>query len=277
MKIYKTIVNKHFTTKTSALEVLVKISKQKEDLLIDAALKGAVWLQEKSKGKILRLRDLSVILDPSDTISFFYDHRVLAIETLEEGSCLFENSHYGIWFKPAGIITQGTQAGDHSSLMRYIEKTKNRQIYLVHRLDRETAGLILFSYHQESAKYFSKLFSENKVKKVYHAIVMGQTPESGKINFSLEDKEALTFYKRLEASHEHSLVEVEIKTGRLHQIRKHFDMIGHPVLGDPKYGKGNKNKDGLKLLAYGLEFRDPFDRQKKTFQSPFQLSLKSIT
>src|SRR5690606_9151852 len=154
MKIYKTIVSKHFQTKTSALEVLVKISKQKEELLLDAAEKGAVWLQEKNKGKILRLRDLNTILDPSDTISFFYDHRVLAIKTLEEGTCLFENSHYGVWLKPAGVVTQGTQAGDHSSLMRYIEKTKNRQIYLVHRLDRETAGLVLFSYHQESAKYF---------------------------------------------------------------------------------------------------------------------------
>jgi len=54
-------------------------------------------------------------------------------------------------------------------------------------------------------------------------------------------------------------------------------MIGHPVLGDPKYGKGNKNKDGLKLLAYALEFRDPFDRQKKTFQVPLGISLKSVT
>ncbi|HLT22061.1 MAG TPA: hypothetical protein VKZ84_01395, partial [Bacteriovoracaceae bacterium] len=85
------------------------------------------------------------------------------------------------------------------------------------------------------------------------------------------------FYKRLEVSEGHSLVEVEIKTGRLHQIRKHFEMIGHPVLGDPKYGKGNKNKDGLKLQAYALEFRDPFDRQKKSFQAPSNLSLNSGT
>src|SRR5690606_518277 len=136
--------------------------------------KGAVWLQ-KGKGKILRLRELETMLDLTDTISLFHDHRVLSIKSLEEGTCVFENSHYGVWLKPVGVITQGTQAGDHSSLMRYVEKVKGKQIYLIHRLDRETEGLVIFSYHQESAKYFSKLFSENKIRKTYEAVVMGLT------------------------------------------------------------------------------------------------------
>lgn len=255
------------------MEVLVSMTKMKEEVLLDAAQKGAIWLQEKGKGKILRLRDLDQQLDPTDVLSFFYDHRVLALKSLEEAQVLFENSHYGVWFKKAGVVTQGTQAGDHSSLMRYVEKFKNRQIYLVHRLDRETEGLVIYCYHQESAKYFSKLFSDNKIKKIYQAIVMGQTPQNGEINFPLEGKEALTLYKKLECNGTHSLVEIELKTGRLHQIRQHFEMIGHPVLGDPKYGKGNKNKEGLKLLAYALEFKDPFDRQKKTFVSPNSLKL----
>ena len=272
MRTFKTLVSKYFQTKTPALEVLVRITKLNQDQLVDAATKGAVWLQ-KGKGKILRLRELDTLLDVTDSISLFYDHRVLSIKTLEEASCLFENSHYGIWLKPVGVVTQGTQAGDHSSLMRYIEKVKNRQIFLIHRLDRETEGLVIFSYHQESAKYFSKLFSDNKIRKTYQAIVMGLIPESGEINFSLDDKEALTLYKRLDHNDKYSLVEVEIKTGRLHQIRRHFDMIGHPVLGDPKYGQGNKNRDGLKLLAHSLEFKDPFDRQKKSFKNPNSLKL----
>lgn len=272
MKIYKTLVQKVFPTKTSALEVLAKISKLPQDKLEDAAIKGAVWLQ-KGKGKILRIRDLSTVLDLQDIISLFYDPRVLSLKEYEGSAPIFENSHYGVWFKPAGIVTQGSQTSDHASLMRYIEKTKNRQIYLIHRLDRETAGLVIFSYHQESAKYFSKLFTDNQIQKVYQAIVLGEVPESGTIDFALEDKEALTLYKRLECKNGKSLVEVELKTGRLHQIRKHFDMIGHPIMGDPKYGKGNKNKDGMKLVAYSLSFKDPFDKQRKKFTCSESLSL----
>lgn len=272
MRTFKATVKKYFNSKTSALEVLLVMSKLKEELLHEAAEKGAIWLQ-KGKGKTLRIRDLSLEVDPEDTLSFFYDSRVLNLKTLEFAECLFENSHYGVWLKPVGIVTQGTQTGDHSSLMRYVEKVKKRQIYLVHRLDRETEGLVIFCYHQESAKYFSKLFSENRIKKIYQSIVMGLTPESGEINLPLDGKEALTLYKRLSHNEVHSLVEVEIKTGRLHQIRRHFEMIGHPVLGDPKYGRGNKNKEGLKLLAYQLEFKDPFDRQKKVFTATNSLKL----
>lgn len=272
MRTFKALVSKYFPTKTSALEVLVRISKLNEEILVDAAEKGAVWLQ-KGKGKILRLRNLSEDLEPTDTITLNYDFRVLSIKTLAEATCLFENAHYGVWLKPSGIVTQGTQAGDHSSLLRYVEKSKNAPVFLIHRLDRETEGLVIFSYHQESAKYFSQLFSENRIKKIYQAVVMGLPHDKGEINFSLEGKEALTLYKRVESNERHSLVEVEIKTGRLHQIRQHFDMIGHPVLGDPKYGKGNKNKDGLKLIAYSLQFKDPFDGQKKNFTSPNSLRL----
>lgn len=273
MKNYKTLVQKIFPTKTSALEVLVKLSKLPPQNLTEAAEKGAVWLQ-KGKGKILRIRDLSLLLDPQDTISLFYDPRVLSLKEYIGGEAIFENSHYGIWFKPAGVVTQGSQTSDHASLMRYIEKKKEKQVYLIHRLDRETAGLVVFSYHQESAKYFSKLFADNKIQKMYQAIVLGEVPESGEIDFSLEDKEALTLYKRVESKNGRSLVEAELKTGRLHQIRKHFDMIGHPVMGDPKYGKGNKNRDGLKLVAYSLSFIDPFDKQRKKFVSPESLKLE---
>lgn len=273
MKVFKSTVKESVTL--SAL--LCSSSRLSPEKISDACAKGAVWLQKGGRGKILRERNPLLTLKPSDVVTLYFDPKILSMKTLESAECVEEFRHYGVWIKKAGVVTQGTQAGDHTSLLRYIEVSKKRETFLVHRLDRETEGLTLIAYTSEGAAKLSALFQENKIRKIYEAVVLGSlTPGKREtIRASLDDKEAVTHFEVLDSSESVSLLKVEIETGRLHQIRRHLDFLGHPVMGDPKYGRGNKNRDGLKLLASSLSFQDPWERKTKTWTTPFHLEVHS--
>jgi tRNA pseudouridine32 synthase/23S rRNA pseudouridine746 synthase len=260
MRTFNIQVSKYFTKKTKLGEVLHKVTSLPEDALADAAIKGAIWLQKNAKGKILRIRSIDSLVDPTDKINFYYDARVLSFNEIENAKCIHENSHYGVWVKAAGVMPQGTQASDHTSLLRYVEKVKNKEVYLIHRLDRETEGLMIIGYTSESASKLGDLFQKNRITKIYQAIVKGEIERGHKqtINESLDGKEAITHLESLENKDGKSLLSIKIDTGRLHQIRRHLEFIDYPVMGDPKYGRGNKNRDGLKLLAKSLNFLDPW-------------------
>ena len=174
---------------------------------------------------------------------------------------------WGLWYKPQGLLSQGTEYGDHCSILRQVEKLKNKA-WLVHRLDREAHGLMLFAYSKNSAALFSNLWQKHEVRKFYKVEVLGLLKSSGEILENLDGKNAKTTYTVLSSNQFSSKLLVEIHTGRLHQIRRHFEMIGHPVLGDPKYGVGNKNSEGLQLMAYQLIFRDPITQKEINFELP---------
>ena len=253
----------------------MKLTKLKEEDLADAAIKGAVWIQRKGKGKTIRIRSLKETVYPLDVIQVFYDPKVLKLPTIAKLDVLFENDHYGVWVKPAGVVPQGSQAGDHASLLRYVEKVKKKEVFLVHRLDRETMGLMIVAYNNKAAGLLSDLFQKNKIQKEYEAIVLGEMAAGLKetISASLDDKEAVTHIEVIESRNNQSLLRVTIETGRLHQIRRHLDFIGHPIIGDPKYGRGNKNNEGLKLLARTLSFEDPWQVTIQKFSLDYGLSL----
>jgi tRNA pseudouridine32 synthase/23S rRNA pseudouridine746 synthase len=107
------------------------------------------------------------------------------------------------------------------------------------------------------------LFQKNKVYKTYQAIVKGEIERGHKqtVNEPLDGKVAITHFEAIANGNGCSLLLVKIETGRLHQIRRHLEFIGSPIMGDPKYGRGNKNKDGLKLLAKSLSFMDPWTKK----------------
>jgi tRNA pseudouridine32 synthase/23S rRNA pseudouridine746 synthase len=272
MKVTKVVAKE--SGQLSAL--LSSASKLPVDKIAEACNKGAVWLQKGGKGKILRQRNASMEMRPGDVITLYYDPKVLSYPAIKTAECLEETKHYGIWFKEAGVVTQGTQAGDHTSLFRYDELKSKKETFIVHRLDRETEGLMIIAYTSEGAAKLSKLFQDNKIKKTYEAIVLGTLTPGKKetITASLDDKEAVTHFEVIDSNERVSLLKVQIETGRLHQIRRHLDFIGHPVMGDPKYGKGNKNREGLKLLASSLSFFDPWERKEKTWTASLHLELK---
>jgi len=244
----------YFSLKTGLSKALVK----------RVMTNGGAW-QIRGKKKT-RLRKAKKDLRVGDKVEFYYDSKILEIDT-SAIKCLFETRSYGVWFKPANVLTQGTKFGDHGSIQRYVEKLRGKEIHLVNRLDKETAGLIILAYTPKAQKAFANIWSK-KVRKFYQAIVLGHLEKDGEIDKDLEGKKAVTKYQVSKVLKNTTKVEVEILTGRKHQIRIHFDSIGHPVMGDPKYGKDNKNREGLKLIATKLEFNDPFDQSKKCIESP---------
>jgi tRNA pseudouridine32 synthase/23S rRNA pseudouridine746 synthase len=230
---------------------------------------GAVTVRFRGKGPWTRVRDGRIMLDPLDEIQAVYEPRVLSMPEFSVTTAVWENNQYGVWWKPAGIMSQGTEAGDHTSIMRAVEKL-GRKPYLVHRLDRETEGLIILAYTPKAAALLSDLFVKQAVHKTYWAIVSHarylDNEEEGKIDYKLDGKEALTHWilKETQAG-DRAWLELRPATGRLHQIRRHLEMKGTPVWGDPKYGKGNKNRDGMKLASVGLSFPDPFEKVSRDF------------
>ncbi len=267
MKIFRGQVRKFFSQSIPLGDLLFKLTPLRPEELVEVANKGGVWIQKRGKGKILRIRNLKENVSPDDVISVYYDPKVLALPEIKHLDCLYEDLNYGVWVKPAGVVPQGSEASDHASVLRYVEKFKKKEVYLIHRLDRETLGLMILAYHSKAGALLSGLFQRHEIKKFYKAEVLGRMHPGHKetITASLDDKEAITHIKVISASAKTSSLEISIETGRLHQIRRHLDHIGHPIIGDPKYGRGNKNKEGLKLVADKLSFIDPWSNEKKEF------------
>ena len=232
--------------------------------------KGAVWFQRK-KNKRRRLRRASTLLKKGDVLELYYDSTLLGLDP-PRALCLADETHYSVWYKPAGLLTQGTNFGDHCSLLRQAELffELKRPVHPVHRLDREASGLVILAHSGNAAGRLSRLFLAHEVVKRYEVVVVGDLRghgAEGKIDLPLDGKDALTEYRTesYDAVSDTTIVDAAIRTGRLHQIRRHFCMIGFPVIGDPRYGRGNKNSDGMKVKAMLLKFRCPFSGKSVTY------------
>lgn len=236
----------------------------------DAMQKGAVWLKRRGGGS-RRLRRARTVLQPGDELALYYDDELLGRHP-PAAECRHDLGRYSVWFKPAGLMTQGTRYGDHCSLLRQAEVYLRpaRQALLVHRLDREASGLVIIAHDRPAAGALSRLFAERRITKRYRLEVrgrLGPQGSSGRIDLPLDGRIAATDYRVMSynSATGTSVVEADMRTGRKHQIRRHFAMAGFPVMGDPSYGTNNKNSEGLKLTAWGLEFTCPFDGRPVAF------------
>jgi 23S rRNA pseudouridine955/2504/2580 synthase len=171
---------------------------------------------------------------------------------------LFENEDCLVLNKPAGLPVQGGR-GIAVSLDSLLGEARSPRPLLVHRLDRDTSGVILVAKRREAAARFAAIFSRREeggaaVQKQYLAVCAGRPKEdSGTITLDLEirgeRKPALTRYALRSAGEEFSLLELELGTGRMHQIRRHLAAQGLPILGDDKYGDFALNRELRKQRA----------------------------
>ncbi len=162
--------------------------------------------------------------------------------------------------KPHGIAVHRSRyiGSDRVYTVQELRNQIGLKVFPCHRLDKKTSGILLFSLTQEMNSLIQKLFRENQVKKKYLAIVRGFTEDSGVVDYPLTNEkgktqEAITEYKTISQSEidipsgkfntsRYSLVEIYPQTGRMHQIRKHFAHIYHPIIGDRPHGCNKQNK-----------------------------------
>jgi tRNA pseudouridine32 synthase/23S rRNA pseudouridine746 synthase len=261
----------------TALDLLSSRSGLSRQRIKDAMNKGAVWWTRK--GKTLRLRRATQTLDKGTRLQLFYDANVLSREP-EPPTLIADAGRYSVWFKPHGLLSQGSQWGDHCSILRWAELhlLPKRNCFLVHRLDGDAAGLILLAHDAQSAARLSQLFQDHKIQKHYHARIQGLmlTGSNGlTLNQPLDGKTAVTHLTLLHQDLQttQTLLDVNIETGRKHQIRRHLADSGHPIIGDRLYGSTNKLP--LQLVAYHLGFICPFARRDVEYILPVEFQLPS--
>lgn len=205
--------------------------------------------------------------------------------------------------KPSALLTTGNEKERNKTAIAYLNdyvrkgviKSRNR-VYVVHRLDRETSGIIIFAKHEEAQQHLKDEWF-NTPGKIYHAVVHGTPPEkSGKISsylaengihkmFSTKDKHkgkiSETNYKIIRENADYSLLELELLTSRKHQSRVQLADAGFPIVGDKKYGNGEKGIKRLTLHATSIEITHPFSKKPMSFKTElppyFEVFLKKQT
>ncbi|WP_051962831.1 RluA family pseudouridine synthase [Mesoaciditoga lauensis] len=163
---------------------------------------------------------------------------------------IYEDEYMLAINKPVGIPVQPGTKTFNSSIYNVL-LSYNSEFYLVHRLDKYTSGVLLVSKKYEFTKELADLFQSHNLEKRYIALVYGLVKNDLKIKSDLDGKEAVTFARPIEFFNGYTLLEVEILTGRKHQIRRHLAFNETPIVGDDVYGNVEINKEFKK--KYGLE------------------------
>ena len=252
----------------TAIELLSNYSNLSRHKIKQLMHKGAVWLTHGNNTS--RIRRATRKLPVGSILHLYYDEYVLA-QMPPKAHLICDEGDYSVWFKPAGMLSQGSKYGDHTSIYRWAEThlQPQRNAFLVHRLDRSTQGLILLAHSKKAAATLAKMFRERKIKKYYQAIVKGY-PEPQTIDTDIDGRQAISRILSVTETEQatYTLLDIQILTGRKHQIRRHLSEIGFPVLGDRLHGQAPDNGQlpRLYLSASKIMFTSPFDGQEKNYQ-----------
>lgn len=191
---------------------------------------------------------------------------------------LYEDEHLLVVWKPAFLKVHPNEVGEHDTLMNHVQAMTAPHPYVehVHRLDYETAGLVLIAKHPIAKNLLDRMFERGEVERFYEAVVEGRLLKKRgtirqaigrdrhhqtKRHTSETGKASRTTYEAIEVTQHYSIVRVQLHTGRTHQIRVHFSSIGHPIVGDEMYG-GEKQDEPYALVANELNFIHPITKEK---------------
>ena len=213
---------------------------------------------------------------------------------------LFQDKYYIAIHKPSGLLVHRTGLSqERRAALQQLRDQIKRRVYPVHRLDRSTSGVLLFGLTPQAVGALAGSFEDGRAQKNYLAVVRGYTAKTGIIDYPLRrgdvSQAAVSMYRRLATtelpfavgnycSARYSLVEVCPKTGRMHQIRRHFAHLRHPIIGDTAYGDGKHNRffreyfrmKRLLLAATRLSFLHPYKDMEVLIESPIALELKAL-
>ncbi|QRQ99481.1 pseudouridine synthase [Dyadobacter sandarakinus] len=209
---------------------------------------------------------------------------------------IFQDDHLVAVNKPHGLLVHRSPIAMDADefAVQLLRDQLGRKVYPVHRLDRKTAGVLLFALSEYMNSTMQVKFATGEISKTYHAIVRGSTDDSGDIDYPLKKEdgtiqEAFTSYLTLQrtevsipfgkhSTSRYSLVQLKPQTGRMHQLRKHMAHIFHPIIGDRPYGCNKQNRlfkeqfqmESMMLHATALDFLHPLTQAPVHIQAGYQ-------
>lgn len=199
---------------------------------------------------------------------------------------LYEDNHLLVVEKPINIPIQEDSSHDNdllSILKEYLKQKYNKpgNVYLglVHRLDRPVGGVMVFAKTSKCSSRLSEQIRNNKLNKIYYAVVENEINNSGKLeNYLLKDgkknivkvdkngKKSILYYEKVSEKNKLNLIKIKLETGRSHQIRVQLSYNGNPLYGDQKYNKNSHVGEQLALFAKKLEFYHPISNELMSFE-----------
>jgi 23S rRNA pseudouridine1911/1915/1917 synthase len=198
---------------------------------------------------------------------------------------LHEDEDFVVIDKPSGLLSVSTAFETTETAFAVLKNYyRNRKVYVVHRLDQDTSGVMLFAFNPETCESLKKIFAAHAIERAYIGIIEGQLPSPKGIwksrlyedgNYVVrvtadenEGEEAITHYETIATSKRYSWLNLTLETGKKNQIRVHCQVTGHPIVGDKKYGAESNPVRRLCLHARLLAFNHPLTHKKLSFESP---------
>lgn len=270
-------------------EIKILVSKEyqgktiKEFLKLNNVGRGKVEAIRVNKQSFLNgeYKDLETTLKENDLLSFIINEEIDFIADDKKLDVVYEDDYILLVNKPSDIIIHPDDKTKGKTLVNivanyYKEKGINRKVRYIHRLDKETTGLILFAKDFLSEAILLKELQNDNISRKYLAFLEGKLNKkdgiikanidkdrhvNGKMCIAKYGKEAISKYKVIKEFKEYSLVEFSLLTGRTHQIRVHASYINHPLLGDVLYGGNMLYSSRVALHSYSISFNHPINKK----------------
>lgn len=228
------------------------------------------------------------LLHEGQIIRILKNKAAIRESTLIGLTILHEDSDIVVVQKDAGLLSIASEKEKdltaHTQLMKYVRMASpTNRIYVVHRLDKDTSGVMMFAKSEQVKLALQRAWRELVLERAYMALVEGEVKkEAGTITSWLRESKtrvvysshtkddglhAVTHYKKIQSNQAFSLLEVQLETGRKNQIRVHMNDIGHPVVGDKKYGSTDNSIGRLGLHANALTFIHPTTKKQMRFEA----------
>lgn len=261
----------------------------KENEILIEFLKKTFSNLSKNNVKSL-LHNEKVFVNGNMTTKYNYELNIGDVVEIREKvakniDIIYEDKDIIVINKPSGLLTVATEKEKNKTayhlVMEYLKKkNKNNRIFIIHRLDKDTSGIIMFAKNERAKHLYQDNWNDIVKKRCYYAVIDGKMQnkegtiksylkENGNMVYSVKDRSgklAITEYKVLKERKNISLLDINLKTGRKNQIRVHMKENKTPILGDLKYGEKSKLINRLALHAYKLELINPVTKKLLTFE-----------
>lgn len=261
--------------KSREIEIMVNSKPEKHSYLVKIGDQISLIVPE--------VKPLEVTAQPVDFELLFSDNDIAVV-----------NKPYGLTVHPSKGHEDGTLV--NGLLFRLKGKLSSiggiERPGIVHRLDKDTAGLLIIALNDQAHHKLSEDFRNRNIRKVYHAVVKGKTEEKGRIESPIgrspndrkkmavveDGRPSITEYRALEYLKDHTYVEINLLTGRTHQIRVHFSSINHPVAADPIYSRNASSykMSGIALCAKSLSFKHPVTGEQMDFTIELPVEMQAL-